>query len=74
MNASECEFISMCHGVNGLERDDRRVLVVVDGAWCAWSDWTECESDGLRQRQRSCECPPPVSGGLQCQGMPTHHC
>lgn len=39
----------------------------VDGAWCAWSDWTECDS-GLRHRQRSCECPPPVSGGLQCHG------
>lgn len=39
----------------------------LDGVWCAWSDWTVCES-GLRQRQRDCQCPPPVSGGLPCQG------
>jgi len=43
-------------------------VAVVDGAWCAWSDWTQCDSD-LRQRQRSCECPPPVTGGSHCQGV-----
>ena len=44
----------------------------VDGGWGEWSDWGDCQATcgvGLtRVRERFCDSPAPVSGGLDCEG------
>jgi hypothetical protein len=38
----------------------------VDGGWCNWSSWSQC--DVISRRYRNCQCPPPVNGGSNCDG------
>ncbi|XP_068095498.1 complement component C8 alpha chain [Hyperolius riggenbachi] len=40
------------------------------GQWSCWSSWSGCQS-GTRQRSRSCNNPPPKSGGNPCLGKST---
>ncbi|XP_076053538.1 hemicentin-1-like, partial [Oratosquilla oratoria] len=43
----------------------------VAGSWSEWSDWSDCSrscGDGLRQRTRLCDNPPPSGGGTDCDG------
>ncbi|XP_063876640.1 hemicentin-1-like isoform X2 [Scylla paramamosain] len=43
----------------------------VSGQWGSWSSWSECSTtcgQGLKQRSRLCDSPPPSGGGAQCQG------
>ncbi|KAK7084982.1 Hemicentin-1 [Halocaridina rubra] len=43
----------------------------VSGGWGEWSTWTECSTtcqQGLRQRTRLCDSPPPAAGGTYCEG------
>ncbi|ROT80008.1 putative hemicentin-1 isoform X7, partial [Penaeus vannamei] len=38
------------------------------GEWTAWSDCSTTCGQGLRQRTRLCDSPPPAAGGAHCQG------
>ncbi|XP_068231428.1 hemicentin-1-like [Palaemon carinicauda] len=43
----------------------------VSGGWGEWSSWSMCSTtcqQGLRQRTRLCDSPPPAAGGAYCQG------
>ena len=48
----------------------------VDGDWSSWSSWSNnctcCEQNpskcGVKQRERSCNNPPPQHGGKPCNG------
>lgn len=44
----------------------------LNGAWGTWSSWSSCSvtcGHGLKTRLRNCDSPPPVNGGLECQGI-----
>ncbi|KAJ8038941.1 Hemicentin-1 [Holothuria leucospilota] len=43
----------------------------VDGQWGSWSPWQPCSrscGEGIRQRFRRCDSPPPTNGGASCEG------
>lgn len=47
-------------------------VVIVDGKWGDWTNWTECSvtcGDGKKTRSR--DCSPPTHGGKDCEGEPT---
>ena len=47
------------------------MVSTVPGEWGSWSSWSECSTtcgQGLKQRSRLCDSPPPSGGGAQCQG------
>ena len=46
------------------------LIMLVDGGWSDWEDWSECESGdgGIQIRLRSCDNPEPFNGGNDCQG------
>jgi len=47
------------------------VCIVVDGAWSAWSIWTECSAScdyGVQTRLRTCSNPEPQHNGSPCVG------
>ncbi|XP_045141226.1 semaphorin-5A [Echinops telfairi] len=44
---------------------------MVNGAWSAWTSWSQCSRDcsrGIRSRKRVCNNPEPKYGGLPCLG------
>ena len=46
-------------------------LMLVDGNFTSWSEWTGCSSscgDGTAVRYRSCSNPTPANGGQDCLG------
>ncbi|CAL8280881.1 unnamed protein product [Lota lota] len=45
------------------ERADKRT----DGQWSCWGGWSTCQA-GRKTRTRSCDNPPPDSGGANCLG------
>ncbi|XP_025873434.1 semaphorin-5A isoform X2 [Vulpes vulpes] len=43
----------------------------VNGAWSAWTSWSQCSRDcsrGIRNRKRVCNNPEPKYGGMPCLG------
>ena len=47
------------------------VLVVVDGQWGPWSQYSDCSKTcrfGIQIRKRMCDSPPPANGGKGCDG------
>ena len=50
------------------------IYIVVDGNWGAWQDWGACSvtcGSGIQEKQRECNSPPPMNGGLDCEGNRT---
>ena len=44
---------------------------IVDGGWGAWGSWQHCSAtcgEGLEERVRQCDSPPPVHRGAYCEG------
>ena len=49
-------------------------LVLVNGVFSEWDDWTECTvlcGGGSQTRSRTCDNPAPQFGGLPCDGEVT---
>ena len=45
------------------------VMLIVDGVWNEWSDWTHCQvTCGGAKRHRNRECYGPFHGGNECIG------
>ena len=47
------------------------IMIEVDGDWSVWSVWSSCSvscANGSRSRDRKCDNPAPVHGGLDCFG------
>ena len=45
----------------------------MNGNWSDWSNWTDCTQPcggGIQQRNRTCDNPPPDSGGQFCPREP----
>ncbi|OWF39337.1 coadhesin-like [Mizuhopecten yessoensis] len=45
----------------------------VDGNWGPWFGWTSCSEScggGVREREKTCNYPPPSHGGRDCPGEP----
>ena len=58
---------------------NKLIVVIVDGDWIPWSEWSECSrtcGDGLQLRNRTCSNPVPSNGGKECVGNATEslHC
>ena len=50
-------------------------LVIDDGNWTIWSQWTVCSTTcdtGSQNRSRNCTNPVPWNGGYNCTGNATH--
>ena len=50
------------------------ILLVVDGNYTAWSNWTSCSEacgPGQQERRRNCTEPKRAHGGADCQGPAT---
>lgn len=46
-------------------------LILVDGDWSNWSEWSSCFvtcGDGTQSRDRTCTDPAPENGGSECLG------
>ncbi|XP_023931419.1 CUB and sushi domain-containing protein 3-like isoform X1 [Lingula anatina] len=44
---------------------------VVHGEWSSWSSWSTCSvtcGEGIQNRERQCDSPPPSNGGNTCSG------
>ncbi|XP_070563732.1 A disintegrin and metalloproteinase with thrombospondin motifs adt-1-like [Ptychodera flava] len=47
------------------------IICPQDGNWGQWNQWTDCSKScgwGIRHRQRFCDDPPPLYGGINCIG------
>ena len=53
-----------------------RSLLVVDGSWSGWGEWSPCSvtcGNGTQQRSRVCNEPAPDNGGLDCPDSGTEN-
>ncbi|XP_069163060.1 hemicentin-1 isoform X2 [Procambarus clarkii] len=60
-----------CEGAAVEEEDCRLRDCPVSGEWGIWTSWSDCSTtcgQGLRQRTRLCDSPPPAAGGEECRG------
>ncbi|KAH7984414.1 hypothetical protein HPB52_020447 [Rhipicephalus sanguineus] len=64
------EGLYRCQASNvlGTATAEARLILRVDGNWSEWSEWSDCNCDGLRNRTRRCDSPPPRNGGEDCVG------
>ncbi len=45
------------------------VIILVDGVWSSWSEWTTCNAQcGQGERNRVRRCSQPQNGGRFCEG------
>uniref|UniRef100_A0A3B3CX71 Uncharacterized protein n=1 Tax=Oryzias melastigma TaxID=30732 RepID=A0A3B3CX71_ORYME len=47
-------------------------MLVCDGGWSQWSNWTECTKScgwGIKSRRRECDSPTPEGEGNYCEGL-----
>ncbi|CAG2195918.1 HMCN [Mytilus edulis] len=61
-----------CNGLSSQTRKCNTISCpVIDGGWSKWAKWTDCTklcNGGLMERARTCDSPPPINGGLYCNG------
>lgn len=61
-----------CFGPNNeVIECDTGVKCPVHGKWSFWSKWSVCDAKcgtSIQQRVRTCDNPPPMFGGLHCEG------
>ncbi|KAL1417827.1 hypothetical protein MTO96_006084 [Rhipicephalus appendiculatus] len=64
------EGLYRCQATNvlGTATAEAHLFLRVDGKWSEWSEWSGCNCDGLRNRTRRCDSPPPRNGGDDCVG------
>ncbi|XP_067687667.1 semaphorin-5A-like [Haliotis asinina] len=58
----------------GCYTPDSPLLVHHDGGWSEWVEWSTCDQDcegGMQWRRRSCDSPPPIGRGKDCDGHET---
>merc|ERR1711862_696309 len=72
----ECVPVLLQYGsdINLVKGDRYTSACPVNGDWSSWGSWSTwngtCDSDNrlIRHRSRLCSSPPPVFGGLACNG------
>nr|BAU69628.1 C8a [Sphyrna zygaena] len=71
-NACICECLP---GYEGKACQETKREGPTHGNWGCWSGWTPCQN-GLKQRTRNCDHPPPKNGGATCLGknIQTQYC
>ncbi|XP_053396764.1 SCO-spondin-like isoform X2 [Mercenaria mercenaria] len=61
-----------CNGSSSQTEDCNTNTCPVDGGWSLWSDWDTCSKScgggGYQSRNRTCNNPFPLFGGLECVG------
>ncbi|KAK7448538.1 hypothetical protein BaRGS_00040086 [Batillaria attramentaria] len=60
-----------CVGENNQTQNCGMVDCPVSGGWGEWAEWSVCSKScrgGGRTRQRACDSPSPMHGGLECLG------
>ncbi|XP_063687572.1 uncharacterized protein LOC134820861 isoform X3 [Bolinopsis microptera] len=75
----EGEYVCTAVNERGVEEKSSAIIIVVDGTWSAWSDYSDCNVDcgtGTKSRTRTCSNPAPRNGGDSCPGddMETVQC
>merc|ERR1712179_1486 len=49
---------------------NERINAQIDGAWGSWQSWSPCDPvKDQRERNRTCDSPPPSDGGSPCPGL-----
>ena len=43
-----------------------RPKIPVNGSWADWSEWSSCQADCTKSRNRTCTDPTPMFGGTNC--------
>ena len=43
----------------------------IDGGWSTWTEWSSCQSNCRKSRNRTCDSPAPLFGGAECPGNNT---
>ncbi|XP_041064667.1 complement component C8 alpha chain-like [Carcharodon carcharias] len=66
-NVCTCECLP---GYEGKACQETKRKGPTNGDWGCWSGWTPCQN-GLKQRTRNCNHPPPKDGGATCLGKNT---
>ncbi|KAK1806831.1 hypothetical protein P4O66_005312 [Electrophorus voltai] len=58
---------AFCEGMS-VQKSTCSALCPVDGGWEEWGEWTPCNTQCERRRQRECNAPPPRHRGRACDG------
>ncbi|XP_076843252.1 netrin receptor UNC5D isoform X2 [Brachyhypopomus gauderio] len=58
---------AFCEGMS-VQKSSCSALCPVDGGWEEWGEWTLCNAQCERRRQRDCNAPPPRHRGRACDG------
>ena len=63
--------LGVLQGVSQCPIAAKLVFILVNGGWCEWDNWGQCNS-GKKKRTRGCNNPPPQNGGAYCSGSSTN--
>jgi len=70
-NSKLCSEGKKCTGFYDADYVYKVALAPIDGGFSEWGAWTACSKrcgDGVKNRYRFCNNPPPMYGGARCEG------